>query len=172
MEDKFFISILINSIVTLSGVLLAYYFAKRRYFYEKLFDKKLVVLEEIYGKVIFIEENIKKYIYTVGANPTMESLPQKREEILLIQNKLLELRDYFQKKEILLNEDSVSVIKYFIDLSIKVIAELGASIISQNLRDSEIFRNQFNNGRSLMENELSKVKSQLKDDFKKTIKKE
>ena len=102
----------------------------------------------------------------------MESLPQKREEILLIQNKLLELRDYFQKKEILLNEDSVSVIKYFIDLSIKVIAELGASIISQNLRDSEIFRNQFNNGRSLMENELSKVKSQLKDDFKKTIKKE
>ncbi len=170
MDNSLFYPILINSAVTLSGILLTYYFTKRRYSYEKLFDKKLISLEEIYSQVISLEKDIKKYIWLVGADLNADLLSRKREEIFLIKSKFFKLQDYFWEKEIILDENSVNVVQSFIDLSNEVIAKLNASIISQELKDYKTFHKQWEDSYLLMENELTKVKKQLKDDFKKTIK--
>lgn len=164
---------MINSIVTLSGILLTYYFTKRRYSYEKLFDKKLVSLEEIYSKVISLEKDMKKYIFTIGADMKPESLSQKKKEIILIQDKFFELRDYFWKKEIILNQNSIVAIQSFIDISSQILGNLMASIISQQLNDYNVANKQWHDSYQLIEDVkkgLLNTKEKLKNDFKGTIK--
>lgn len=106
--------VLIQILVTLAGILLTalltYYFSQRRYIFEKLFDRKLVYLEEIYGKIISLEKDLKKYIFTTGAEMSRESLTKKQKELAPIQTKFFELQEYFWKKEITLDQSSVSAL--------------------------------------------------------------
>ena len=131
MKNNLLNPILINSVVTLSGVLLAYYFAKRRYSYEKIFDRKLVYLEEMYSKIISLEKDLKKYIFTIGADMKPGTLSRKREEITIVQDKFFELQDYFWRKEIILDQSSIAAIQSFVDISNQILSNLKASIISQ-----------------------------------------
>ncbi len=173
MKNNLLNPILINSIVTLSGILLAYYFTKRRYSYEKLFDRKFGYLEEIYSRIISLEKDLKKYIFTIGADMKPESLSQKREEITIVQEKFFDLQDYFWKKEIILDRNSVIAIQSFIDISNRILSSLRASIISQQLNDNKTANKQWRDGYQLIEDVkegLSNAKEKLKNDFKETIK--
>jgi len=174
MKNNLLNPVLINSVVTLSGILLTYYFTKRRYSYEKLFDRKFGYLEEIYSKIISLEKDLKKYIFTIGADMKPESLSQKREEITLVQKKFFDLQDYFWKKEIILDQSSIVAIQSFIDISIRILSNLKVSIISQQLNDNKTANKQWQDGYRLIEDVkegLLNVKEKLKNDFKNTIKK-
>lgn len=164
--------VLINSIVTLSGILLTYYFTKRRYSYEKLFDRKLGYLEEIYSKIIALEKDLKKYIFTIGADMKPESLPRKGKEIIFVQDRFFELQDYFCEKEIILDQNSIVAIQSFINISNQILGNLKASIISQHLNNNDIANKQWRDSYQLIEDVkegLSNAKEKLKDDFKETI---
>lgn len=164
------IQIIINVLSILLAAYLSYYFTKQRYTYEKLYDRKLIYLEEIYGKIISLEKDLKKYIYTIGADMSKESLLKKQEKILPIQNKFFELQEFFWKKEIILNKSSVLVVQSFIDMSIKTLSKLKTSICSQSINDHKISYEQWNGAFQVMKDEFVKTKDQLKKDFRTRIK--
>ncbi len=102
-----------------------------------------------------------------------ESLSQKREEITIVQEKFFDLQDYFWKKEIILDRNSVIAIQSFIDISNRILSSLRASIISQQLNDNKTANKQWRDGYQLIEDVkegLSNAKEKLKNDFKETIK--
>lgn len=178
IEDSQYYPVLIQSAISFFGILLsaalAYYFSQKRYTYEKLFDRKLSYIEDIYGMIISLEKDLKKYIFTIGADMKPESLSKKKEEIDSVQKKFFELQDYFWKKEIILDQDSIIVIQSFINISMKILGYLVASIISQQLKDNRVANKQWHDSYQLINDVkegLSNAKEQLKDDFKNTIKK-
>lgn len=164
------IQIIINVLSILLSAYLAYYFTKQRYTFEKLYDKKLNCLEEIYGKVISLEKDLKKYVFTTGAELNKESLLKKREEISPIQDKFFQLQEFFWNKEIILDESSVLAIQSFIDTSIEVLSKLKVSIISQGNNDANTSYEMWDNAFKAIEEKLAKAKSLLKEDFRKKIK--
>lgn len=174
MENNQISPIFIQSSVTLVGILLAallaYYFSQKRYTYEKLFDRKLSCLEEIYGKIVSLEKDLKKYIFTIGAEMSRESLLKKREAISPIQTNFFELQEYFLKKEIILDQSSVLAVQSFVDTSIEILSKLQVSIISQHINDSKTSFDQWDSAFQIMKNKLSKAKEQLKKDFRKVVK--
>lgn len=175
MESKLFDTVLIQTLVTLGGILLTafltYYFSQKRYTHEKLFDRKLTYLEEIYGKIISLEKDLKKYIHTTGAEMSKDSLSKKRKEIFPIQAKFFELQEFFWKKEIVLDESSVLVVQSFIGTSIEVLSKLQTSIFSQHIDDLKTSLEQWDSAFQVMKDKLVKAKKQLKDDFKNVTKK-
>lgn len=167
--------VLIQSLITVAGILitalLTYYFSKQRYIYEKLYDRKLLYLEEIYGKIISLEKDLNKYLITTSADMGTESLPKKKEELALVLNKFHDLQEFFWKKEIILDESSVSVIQSLIENSIQITSNLKISIISQNINDYKVAFDQQKSAYQVIKDGFSKAKEQLKRDFKTTIKK-
>jgi len=102
-----------------------------------------------------------------------ESLSRKKEEIILVQDKFFELQDYFWKKEVILDQNSIVAIQSFIDISNQILGNLKASIVSQQLHDNNIANKQWHDGYRLIgdvKEGLSNTKEKLKNDFKDTIK--
>ncbi len=165
----------LQSIITIAGILLtavlAYYFSQRRYTFEKLYDRKFAYLENIYGKIISLEKDLKKYIYTTGAEMKNESLPKKREEISVIQKKFFELQEFFWKKEIVLDESSVTAVQSFIDTSISILAKLKTSLVSQGINDPATSSRLWDEAYQVMNDKLSSAKDELKKDFRIVINK-
>ena len=174
MENLQYNLVLIQSAVTSLGILLtatlAYYFSQKRYTFEKLFDRKLLYLEEMYSKIISLEKDLKKYIFTTGADIKSESLPQKIEEIGTIQAKFFELQEYFWKKEIALDEYTAASIESLLSVSIEILSNLHASIVSQKIDDPKTSWKQWNDAYQIMKDKLSISKIQLKKDFRKVVK--
>jgi len=165
------IQLIINILVILITALLTYYFAKQRYTFEKLHDRKLISLEEIYAKIISLEKDLKKYIYTTGSSPDIQSLSTKSSELSIVKDKFFDLQDFFWKKEIIIADASTSIVQSFIDISIETISQLEASIVSQSIHDPATSRGQWQEAYQIMETKLKKSKEQLKEEFKDTVKK-
>jgi hypothetical protein len=169
-------SILIQGCITLLGILitaiLTYNFAKQRYTFEKFLDRKLNIIDEIYGKIISLENELKKYTLSTGADTgrSKELSQKKSEKICEIENKLNDLRNFFWSKEISLDEDSVFAIQSLIDIFMEMYGNLGASKISQDIGDSDTFFKQWHDTFQIMQNKLPKVKEQLRRDFRKQMK--
>lgn len=168
---------LLQGIITILGILiaayLAYYFSQQRYTFEKFLDRKLNIIDEIYGKIISLENELKKYTLSTGANAEInkELLQKKLEEIGEIENKFNDLRNSFWSKEISLDEDSVFAIQSFIDISMEMYSNLGASKISQDMGDNKTSFEQWYKAFQIMQKKLPEVKEQLKKDFRKQMKK-
>lgn len=163
--------ILIQSLITLVGILLTafltYYFSQRRYHYKKLFDRKLAYLEEIYGEIVSLENDLRKYIFISGSDMRIEFLAKKQEEISMILTKLFELQKNFWKKEIILDQSSTLVTQSFLDVLIEILSNLKSSIISQQVRDPKTAFKQWDRALQIMQDKLLKTKEQLKKDFRK-----
>ncbi len=169
--ETLWIQLLINTLSILITALLTYYFAKQKYTFEKLHDRKLICLEEIYSKIISLEKDLNRYIITIGADMNEEVLKEKSETIAPIINKFFDLQEFFRKKEIILEEKTNISTQSFIDNSIKILSELRISIISQSIRDTntayELWHSSFQN----MESNSTELKKQLKKQFRKEIEK-
>ena len=165
--------ILENITVSLTGILLTavvtYFFSQRRYTFEKLHDKKLSSIEEIYGQIISIEIDLNRYLHTTGSMVGSEYLQKRLSEIQPIKSKFLELQEYFWRKEILLDEQSILVIMSFITISIGILGSLAASNVSVQLGDSNSAYEQWDKAYQTMTDKLQKAKGELKKDFRKTL---
>lgn len=160
----------INFLSILLTALLTYFFARKRYTYEKLYDKRLASLEKIYCKVVSLEKDLKKYIYTTDWQMDNVSLIKKQEKLSLIQQKFCELEYFFKKKEILLDENSVFAIKNYLDIAIQTVSNLIASKISQSIGDHITASNQWRTAYESIEEKLVKTGELLKKDFRATLK--
>jgi hypothetical protein len=156
--------------ISLLGIILTavvtYYFSQRKYTFEKTYDRKLAYLEEIYGKVISLEKDLKRYVHTTGAEMSDESLSRRREQIAPIQEKFFELQEYFWKKEITLDESSCAAIQSFIDTSIEIMAKLQTSIVSSRVTDHNTAFDQWDGAYQIMKDKLQVAKGELKKDFR------
>lgn len=165
--------ILLGILTSLPGVFIAavvaYYFSQRKYTFERLHDKKLNYLEEIYGKIISLEKDLKKYVYTTGSMNSTEILTNRKAELKPIQNKFFELQEYFWKKEILLNNSSIIAIQSFVDTSVEILSKLQVSNISLEIKDFNTSDNQWNDAYKTMKGKLDEAKTELKNDFRKVI---
>ncbi|MFA5997212.1 MAG: hypothetical protein WC791_01840 [Candidatus Paceibacterota bacterium] len=159
--------IIISILSPLAVGLLTFLLAKRRYTYEKLLDKKLVVLTEIYRMVIPLEVELNKYILVKG-----HGLPEsKREEIKNAYDRFFELQNYFWENEIILDEDSAQEIQSIINLSNEILANLNSSIVSQEVGANKDSYEQWNKSYLLWKDKLPEAKRHLRIDFKETIEK-
>jgi hypothetical protein len=165
------IQLIVNALTILITALLTYHFAKQRYTFEKLHDRKLICLEEIYSKIISLETDLNKYIITTGADMNKEVLHKKSETIAPIMNKFFDLQKFFWEKEIILEEKTNISIQLLIDHSIKVLSGLKASIISQSISDPNTAYKQWNNSFQNMESKFAELKKQLKKEFRREIEK-
>lgn len=164
---------LINILTSLPGIFIAsavsYFFSQRKYTFEKLHDKKLTYLEEIYGKIISIEKDLNAYVHTTGSMVREDFLLRRKDELKPIQDKFFKLQEYFWEKEIILNKNSVEAIQSFIDVSIKILSTLTISNISLEMGSQNSSYEQWNSAYETMKNELEKAKAELKEDFRSVI---
>lgn len=165
-------TVLLNALISLcSAILVAavtYLLSQRRYRFEKLFDRKPSYLEEIYGKIISLEKDLRRYVHTTGAELSEASISRRREQIAPIQEKFFDLQQYFWQKEILLDETVVTSIQSFIDTSIEVLAKLQTSIVSSRIVDGSTAFNQWRDAYTIVDKKLESAKRELKKDFRKS----
>ncbi len=166
---------IIISITSISlAAFLSYYFSKKEYNYEKLFDKKLVYLEEIYSKVVSLEKDLNKYITIIGGSTKKSDFEEKKGEVDKLRESFFDLQDFFQKKQIILEDSSVKVIQNFIDFFIKKLGKLSSSLVSESIGDNKTSREQWESVMNsvCVKDEFKIVKNKLDDEFKKAIKKQ
>jgi hypothetical protein len=168
------LEILIEIVKSLPGALiagaLAYYFSQKRYTFEKLHDRKLSYLEEIFGKIISLEKDLKKYVLTTGSMMQAKYLEDRKKELKPIQDKFFELQEYFWAKEIVLDQSSIEALQNFIDVSIEILSKLQVSNMSLSNGDHEVSSNLWDESYKKMQTKLVLAKQELRKDFKKIIK--
>jgi hypothetical protein len=162
--------ILVNIITSLPGILIAatvsYYFSQRKYTFEKLHDKKLSYLEELFGEIVSIEKDLKRYVLTTGSMIGENFLEQRKNELKPIQERFFRFQEYFWKKEIILNESSVRSIRSFIDTSIEMLSKLQTSNVSLQINNADSSYKLWNDAYETMKSKLEEAKEKLKKDFR------
>lgn len=167
------IDILVEVVKATPGVLLAaavaYYFSQRRYTFEKLYDRKLLYLEEIFERVVLLEDYIKKYTVTIGSMVAEDTLDDRRKALKPIQDQALELRKLFRKTEIIFNQKTADSVQSFVDSSIEVLSNLEVSNISSQLGDGQSAYDLWKKAHGIMEEKLVAAKDALKSDFREVM---
>ncbi|KND51193.1 MAG: hypothetical protein ABA06_02695 [Parcubacteria bacterium C7867-001] len=153
----------------LAAAVLTYFFAKRRYKFEKLYEKQLLHIEDVFEKVIDLEDSLRKYIATKGSMFGGDRLEEKKKEVQMLLNQLYALRSFFLKKEILFNQGSSEAIQNFIDASIRVLSNLVSSNFSEQLADGKISYDQWYKAYEISEDELKKAKEELRKNFREIL---
>ena len=161
--------IIINFLSICIASYFSYIFSKKRYTYEKLYERKLTYLEEIYGKIISLEKELRGYINTTGFDFSEDSIKEKRGKIAPIRQNFTELKNFFEEKEIVLDESSISKIKSFIKSSNGILVEMNISEIYQNTNDIDSAYKQIKEAFQKMEVELKETKEIIKKDFRKNL---
>jgi hypothetical protein len=165
------IQLIINVLGIFIAALLAYLFGKQRYAFEKLHDRKLVCLEEMYGKIISLEKSLREYTMLIGNDMKESNFLVKRKWLGSVIGKVHELKDFFQEKEIMLSEDTVLVVQAFLDTSSETTSNLQASVISQKLNDAKISNEQWKIAKQIIGEKLKEAKEQLKKEFRSEVRK-
>lgn len=167
------IDILIEIVKSTPGVLIAaavaYFFSQRKYTFEKLYDRKLAYLEEIFEKIVLLEDYLKKYVMTIGSMIQENTLEDRKKALKPIQDHFFELRRFFRKKEIVFNQKTVESVQSFIDLSIDILSNLEVSNISSQLGDGKSAYDQWSKAYETMSKKLTTAKEALKADFREAI---
>ncbi len=165
--------IIINILNATPGVLIAaavtYYFSQRRYTFEKLYDRKLKYSEDIFEKIVLLEDSLRKYVSTLGSMTDKETLEDRKRALKPIQEGFFELSKFFRKKEILFSQKTIDSVQGFIDLSIKILGDLEVSILSNVGNDESAYKHWYE-AYQTMNMELKKAKKALKNDLRKAIK--
>lgn len=167
------IDILIEIVKATPGVLIAavvtYYFSQRKYTFEKLYDRKLAYIEEIFEKIVLLEDYLKKYVLTIGSMADEATLVDRKKALKPIQDHFFELRKLFRKKEILFSQNTIDSLQSFIDVSIEILSNLEVSNISLQLGDDKSAYDQWNKAYEAMSKKMEIAKEALKEDFRSVI---
>jgi hypothetical protein len=161
---------LMKGSIALVGAIVGYVIAKDKYIFQRMYDKKLELITDLYTQVVRLEFELKKYVHFTGAETTRESLPKKRDAL----NKILVDFQAFQHKfwevEIVLEEKVVEKINNFLAKYIEITSKLSTANISQQVGDGQYAFSAWDKSFDLVRSDLSRVKDTLKYEFKKTLK--
>jgi len=170
MEDySLIINSLMNLAVAILGVIAGFYIGNQNYKSQRIYDKKLLYLGELYEKIVKLEFEIKRYAHFEGAS----SDPNLVEEKNVLLNKLKENFQIFQHRfweiEIFLDDNIVLKINEFIKLYIDITSKLTSSLVSQRLHSPQEAFDSWEESFKKITSDLSNLKSNLKDNFKKSL---
>lgn len=163
------LDILTEIVKATPGVLIAaavaYYFSQRRYTFEKLYDRKLLYLEEIFEMVVLFEDYVKKYTLTTGSVSVMD----RKRDLKTIQDHFFELRKLFRKTEIIFDQKTVDAVRSFIDSANDVLSNLAVSNLSSQNGDDNSAIDFWKDACFEIKNKLSEAKEMLKANFREVM---
>lgn len=169
MDFSLWIHIAIALFSSLLSAFAGYYFSQRKYTYEKLFDIRLAHIQELYSRVVTLEDILNKYTITTGSMMGDKYTEEKNEEINKVMGQFFELRSLFRKTEISLEEKTAQTVSSFIDASISVLSKLKVSFSSSIRGDHETAYNFWEKAHTELESHFRETKNALKSEFRKSI---
>jgi len=157
--------------IAIIGVVVGYFIAKDKYIFQKTYDRKLVLITDLYQQVVHLEFELKKYVHFIGAEMNKESIDKKRESLNKIKADFQQFQHKFWEVEIVFDDGTIKKIESFLSKYIEITSELSVSNISQQLGDSNQSFDGWDKSFKLVTFDLAQVKNELKKEFRKTLKK-
>lgn len=165
------ITLLINGAVTIFGGVIGYFIANQNYASQRIYDKKLSLISELYEKIIQLEFEIKKYVHFEGADFNLGSIQEKIDLLKKLKENFQKFQHKFWEIEIFLDDEMSLKINEFLKLYIEITSKLGSSLRSQQQHNSQEAYNSWEESFNKIAIDLLKLKSDLKKDFKGSVKK-
>ncbi len=162
---------LIRGSISIIGVFVGYFIAKDKYIFQKTYDRKLVLITDLYQQIVRLEFELKKYVHFIGADMKQESMSERMASLNKIKTDFQQFQHKFWEIEIILDEDTVSKIQAFLSKYIEITSKLSVSNISQQLGDFNKSFDDWDKSFQLVSSELVQIKDELKKEFRKTLNK-
>ncbi len=173
MENNYttIIDFLMKGSISIIGVIVGFFIAKNKYVFEKTYDRKSILITELYAEIIRLEFELKRYIYFIGADMQANILEEKIKSLNDIKVKFQKFQHKFWEIEIILDESSNDKIETFLKKYIEITSKLSRSHISQQLESSNKAFESWDESLKLFESDLVEIKNELKKDFKNNLNK-
>ena len=165
------ISLLINGSLALLGVVLGHFVTKHTHIFQRSYERKSNLIIDLYKEVVRLEFALKKYVHFTGAETGQDSIERKIEELNDIKRDFQTFQHKFWEVEIILEESSIEKINKFLQSYILITSKLSVSNISQQLRDHGQQFDNWDKSFQLVSTDLTKIKEELKNEFKSALKK-
>ncbi len=165
------VDFLMKGSISIIGVIVGYFIAKNKYVFEKTYDRKSILITELYTQIVQLEFELKKYIHFIGADMQADSLEEKIKSFNDLKNKFYEFQHKFWEVEIILDDSSVRKINIFLAKYIEIMAKLSRSHVSQQLRSHDKAFDSWDESFKLFKSDLVEIKSEIKKDFKNNLNK-
>ena len=153
------------------GVVVGYFIAKDKYIFQKTYDKKLILVTDLYQQVVRLEFELKKYVHFTGAETNEESIDKKRESLNKLKADFQQFQHRFWEVEIILDDSTIQEIQKFLSKYIEITSKLGLSNRSQQLGDLDKSFDAWDKSFELVSSDLVQVKNDLKKEFRKILNK-
>ena len=169
MDDA--INLLINGSLALLGVVLGHFVTKYTHIFQRSYERKSDLIIDLYKEVVRLEFALKKYVHFTGAETGQDSIERKIEELNGIKRDFQTFQHKFWEVEIILEDSSIEKINKFLQSYISITSKLSVSNISQQLRDHGQSFDNWDASFQLVSTDLAKIKEELKNEFKRALRK-
>lgn len=149
------------------GLFVGFIFGVRKYVLEKVYDKKSEEIIDLYKCVVNLDVNLRKYIVTIGADGSEDSLGEKKKALNKIQGDFFKFQRKFWEAEIILDDQTIQKVNKFIEVFININSKLFVANVCQQQRD-KWFKG-WDDSYKLVSKDLIEIREELKKEFKKTL---
>lgn len=162
---------LMGGSVTVIGIIIGYFITKNEYTFQKRYDRKFVLITDLYQQVVRLEFELNKYLQTIGADLKQDSIDKKILALKEIKESFQEFQHKYWETEIILDENTIRKIQPFLTKYIEITSELSTANISQQLGDLNQSFDRWDKSFKSTSSELVPIKEDLKKEFRKTLNK-
>ena len=157
-----------NSIITgffsITGLVVGFYFARKKYMFEKIYEQKLMCIIDLYKQVVRLEFEIKRYVNDGG------DIYEKTDSLNRIKRDFQKFQHKFWEIEIILDESIIEKINKFRIKYIEITSKLSRSNNEQNHGARNESLDSWDESFELISSDLPEIKNNLKEEFRKTLK--
>jgi len=173
MEQNFTIIIdsLMKASVFILSAALGYFIAKDKYVFQKTYDRKAVLLTELYVQIVQLEFKLKKYINDGNAGVTKNMTDENTNILDKIKIDFQKFQHKFWETEIILEEDLNKKIQDFLFKYCEITSKLSMSNTQQQRNSHGKAFNSWEDSFKLFDTDLVDIKNHLKKEFRKNLNK-
>lgn len=162
--------VLVSLLGPVIGLICGYFLARKKYAFEKIYELRLICIKDLHEQVVNLEFILKKYIQFVGADMKKESTNERISSLKEVKDSFQKFQHKFWREEIILDESTAESINDFLKKYIEITAKLTVSNIQHQQDDYGQSFDNWNKSFDLVQNDLVKIKNELKEKFRKTLK--
>jgi len=152
------------------GLIGGYFLTRKRIAFEKIYERRLMCLKDLYKQIVNLEFIIKEYVHFVGADMKKEAIDERINSLRKIKDTFQKFQHKFWKEEIILNKNTTKVINNFLTKYIKITSKLTVSNIQQQQGDLKLSFDNWDKSFESVKKDLPQIKDELKKAFRKTLK--
>lgn len=171
MEISIIIDWLMRGAIAIIGVAAGYYIAKDKYIFQKIYDRKLDLIADLYQQIVRLEFELKRYVHFEGAETGQDSIDKKREALNKIKGDFQQFQHKFWEVEIILDESTIEKIQSFLNQYIAITSKLTVSNMQQQRGYADQSFDDWDQSFTMVSSGLAEIKNDLKKEFRKTLKK-